>query len=262
VRLFCTTGSDYCSREFQSLCAKKRIEHVELSGCDQNDVVTVKEKIYLQDPAVQSLCQVVRLDRDTDTILKQPEFVILRTVLAKLDYDALVIADYGKGVFEGLWGEELIDLITRLIRQEKIPSFVNSKTPRRWSECPATFFVCNRHEFYAAWPEQHWSMPPPGAEYLVITLGESGATLFDHPFSKQQLPRLHSPSLATEVRDVTGAGDAFLAGIVYETLSRRRGFPYTFTAEDLESIVIGGQTWAAHCVGQIGVGVPIGEQNE
>jgi sugar/nucleoside kinase (ribokinase family) len=176
-----------------------------------------------------------------------------------MDPAALVVADYGKGVFEGLWGEEAIGMLARRAQKLGIPLFVNSKHPGRWAQAGATMLICNRDEFSRSWSADTWEQPAPETDYLIVTLGEHGAILYDHPAARIPCRTVHVLSAAANVVDVTGAGDAFLAGLVYETMTRRRGFPYDLTCEDLETILIGAQRWAAHCCSQIGVGAPIGE---
>jgi rfaE bifunctional protein kinase chain/domain len=260
VALLGITGMDDCSQEFRLLCASNRITWIDLNPIERGDILTAKERIYRRDPVNDAVRQIARLDRDSDVRLRQEGYQHLDEALAKMDPAALVVADYGKGVFEGLWGEEAIGMIARHARKIGVPLFVNSKYPDRWAEAGATMLVCNRDEFTRAWPRDTWQQPAPKTDYLIVTLGEHGATLYDHPSTKVPCRTVNVLSAATNVVDVTGAGDAFLAGIVYETMTRRRGFPYDFTCEDLESILVSAQHWAACCCSQIGVGTPIGDK--
>lgn len=59
--------------------------------------------------------------------------------------------------------------------------------------------------------------PGAGAGHVLITLGKHGA------YCAGPEGELHLPALPVKVVDVTGAGDAFLAGVAYGVL---RGEPF------------------------------------
>lgn len=259
VTLLGLCGIDECSAQFRSLCQTRQIEWHGLNQIYNQDVITVKERIYRREPS-GIVRQIARLDRDSDVRLRQDGYRYLEQRLVESAPDAIVVADYGKGLFEGLWGEEAIPMIARVARKLATPLFVNSKYPGRWVESGATMLVCNRQEMERAWPPETHHQPPPDADYFVVTMSEHGAMLFDHPAEQIPCRTVHTLSVAEEIVDVTGAGDAFLAGVVYEMLCRRRGLPYDLTCEDLEMLLIGGQRWSAHCLAQVGVGTPAGKE--
>ncbi len=260
VSLMGLSGIDECSTQFRNGCLSRGIQWINLNRIEQRDVMTVKERIYRQEPISGTLRQIARLDRDGETRLNQDGYRRLEEKLLQEDPAAIVVADYGKGLFEGLWGEEAIPAVARIARKMGAPLVVNSKYPGRWAEAGATMLVCNKQEMARAWPPETHHQPPPDCDYFVVTMSEHGAMLFDHPAQQCPCRTVHTLSVAEEVVDVTGAGDAFLAGLVYEMLSRRRGLPYDLTCEDLEMLLIGAQRWAAHCCAQVGVGTPAGKE--
>lgn len=262
VALTGLSGIDDHSVEFRTLCHQKDISWRGLNLVSHRDLMTVKERIYRREPQNGAIRQIARLDRDSDLRLSQDGYRRIAEEIENSKLDAIVVADYGKGVFEGLWGDEAIGTVARLARKTGVPLFVNSKYPGRWWETGATVLVCNMQELERAWPEDTWHKSAPNCCYLIVTMSEYGARIFVHPSRGVPCPTVHALSMAQEVVDVTGAGDAFLAGVVYQMLSRRRGFPYDLTCEDLETILIGGHEWARWCVGQLGVGIPIGEKNQ
>jgi rfaE bifunctional protein kinase chain/domain len=260
VTLMGLSGMDECSAQFREHCLSRGMKWIDLNRIEQRDVMTVKERVYRRDRDSVTVRQIVRLDRDGETRLNQGGYRRLEEKLLQEDPAAIVVADYGKGLFEGLWGEEAIPTVSRIARKLDAPLFVNSKYPRRWAEAGATMLVCNKQEMVRAWPPESHNLPPPDADYFVVTMSEHGAMLFDHPSVQTPCRTVHTLSTAEEVVDVTGAGDAFLAGLVYEMLSRRRGLPYDLTCEDLEMLLIGAQRWSGYCCAQVGVGTPIGKE--
>jgi sugar/nucleoside kinase (ribokinase family) len=126
-----------------------------------------------------------------------------------------------------------------------VPIIVNSKFPESWADFGADVFVSNHKE---------WGNGLAGfqARYIVTTQGAAGASILNpHGAGVDQ------NSYAEEVRDVTGAGDAFLAGVAEFVVSweMRR----TFTLEGrsmMMNFLEAGQRAAAHCVKQYGCGQP------
>jgi bifunctional ADP-heptose synthase (sugar kinase/adenylyltransferase) len=146
------------------------------------------------------------------------------------DIDALVISDYNKGFLSPM-------VIKNLCRQyEDIPIFSDSK--KKDLSC-----FCN---CYLKINEQEFELSSNILDNidLIVTLGERGAKYNGETFSTS--PR--------EVFDVCGAGDVFLASLVYgvleynslpkaialankaATLSVSKAQTYTLSPEDIETI--------------------------
>ena len=155
--------------------------------------------------------------------------------LDKYDFaelDAVVIADYNKGFVE----KELIEIIITKAAAANINVFVDSKKCdlSAYKNC---IIKINKLEFNKL-KEQ-----PEQCE-LIITMGEQGARWNRNTY----------PTEACDVFDVCGAGDTFLAALVYEQLETKsieKGIQfanhcsrlvvgkfgtYTLTSEDVKNI--------------------------
>jgi D-beta-D-heptose 7-phosphate kinase/D-beta-D-heptose 1-phosphate adenosyltransferase len=133
---------------------------------------------------------VLRIDEDVkDTALK------FEDIPYNLDnVDAIVVSDYDKGYIS-------YELVDQLINNFKGPVFVDTKKKdlARFKKC---IIKINQKEFNESISH------PDESTRLVVTCGENGAMFRGTIVS--------SPTV--EVVDVTGAGDTFLAALVYEYL--------------------------------------------
>jgi bifunctional ADP-heptose synthase (sugar kinase/adenylyltransferase) len=240
----------------------------------QVGINTVKERVYLQRPG-DRYRQVVRLDRDSDLTLQPPDVAgLLENLRNSLRCTptppVLVMVDYDKGMFTGDPGAQLVERLGAFVEEHRLLAVVNSKQPARWAQFPADALVCNCHEMDAAWPgfidEPAWSWPRLAANLVLVTLGEFGVAAYRavgtgcgglRTFVTTGLHR----SRATEVVDVTGAGDAFLAAIAVQLSHPAAPHPHgTEVSYDALSVLVGvGQDKAALCCRQYGVGSPIAE---
>ena len=160
--------------------------------------------------------QVVRVDRedvrpilDSELDKLQPR---LESLIAKMD--AIIIEDYGKGFVT----QNLLNTILSIAKKYNkiITVDPNPANPLEWSG--VTLVKPNRKEAFAAarkpFSEDMASVMEVGTElleqwkteYLLITLGEEGMVLFHPPETAY-----HTPTMAREVYDVSGAGDTAIA---------------------------------------------------
>jgi len=109
------------------------------------------------------------------------------------DYDAIVISDYDKGFVT----DEAIHAIRAAF---KGPIYMDTKKPNL-GDFPSIYIKINERELF-----ESTSLPDP--EMLIVTYGAKGAG---------HLKQLHRAP-ATEVVDVCGAGDVFLAALVAKHL--------------------------------------------
>ena len=160
--------------------------------------------------------QVVRVDREEpNRLTPQNRSTILQKALRLLPRcHALVLEDYGKGLFDQAFVDQLLEAAHRC----SIPSTVdpNVHNPLDWHG--ATLVKPNRLEAFGAvgLPDSqkpsdwisvgeellvNWS-----CRHLLLTLGEHGMILFQ---AGQKPHRI--PSRAREVYDVSGAGDTAIS---------------------------------------------------
>lgn len=110
-------------------------------------------------------------------------------------YDAVVISDYGKGVVS-------YELIEKII-ESKILTFVDTKKTDL-SRLQGAWVKINEDEYSKIRSE---------CTGLIVTKGANGAEVIHHEISSRP-PKV-------EVVDITGAGDTFLAAMVYMYLKTK-----------------------------------------
>lgn len=133
--------------------------------------------------------QILRIDQDS----RSPAIKLVSRI--SQTYDAVVISDYNKGAVD--------HRLIRDIRKDFVgPVFIDTKKPElaKFKDC---ILKINEREF-----QQRKSM----GEQLVVTLGDRGAVYHDHGTVTEFDP------FKVEVADVCGAGDTFLAALVYRYL--------------------------------------------
>jgi D-beta-D-heptose 7-phosphate kinase/D-beta-D-heptose 1-phosphate adenosyltransferase len=111
------------------------------------------------------------------------------------DADLVVVSDYDKGFLTES------DLVTIASFAKK--SFIDTKKPiRSWTSL-FSYIKINKREFEN--PANDVQTLSLYSEKIIVTLGESGAKIGSHYMR---------PSRKVEVKDVSGAGDTFLAALV------------------------------------------------
>ena len=130
--------------------------------------------------------QIARIDNDV-----QSDPIVFD--LDETSYDAVVISDYAKGVVD-------YGLVESILKQVKCPVFVDTK-------------LTELDRMQGAWVkinELEYSKIKTECTGLIVTRGARGADIMHH--------NIHCPAPVVEVVDVTGAGDTFLAAMVYQYL--------------------------------------------
>ncbi|MCX6935607.1 MAG: D-glycero-beta-D-manno-heptose-7-phosphate kinase [Verrucomicrobia bacterium] len=160
--------------------------------------------------------QVVRVDREEPSHLSPKERnAVLRKALQVLPRcDAVILEDYGKGLFD----QPFVDELLQAARKHKIPSAVDPNIHNSLHWNGATLVKPNRAEAFSALAQPDSSNPKDwiaageellvrwSCQHLLLTLGEHGMILFqpnEKPYS--------IPSRAREVYDVSGAGDTVIS---------------------------------------------------
>ena len=163
-------------------------KNLEALGCDVNFLHgAVSKKNRLIDERTKQ--QLLRIDNDTES---KP--ITFETAIPPV-YDAIVISDYNKGSVS-------YELIEELVKQVNIPIFVDTKKTdlARLDGC---YVKINKLEKSRATSEL------TNKEHLVVTYGDNGARWNEWIFPAE---------IAGDVTDVCGAGDTFLAAMVYRFL--------------------------------------------
>jgi len=137
---------------------------------------------------IKSKQQLLRMDND---VVSDP--IRFETDIPPV-YDAVVISDYGKGTVD-------YEVITDLIKTQTVPIFVDTKKTEL-AQLNGCYIKINALERSLA-----TSMPLP--EWLIVTHGDKGAE-----WNGWLVPA----KAIGDVVDVCGAGDTFLAALVYKFL--------------------------------------------
>jgi len=159
--------------------------------------------------------QVVRFDREEtsslSTNIKKRIISYCRKTLS--DVDAVILSDYDKG----LLSQELVEEVIALCKKDKKPVIVDPKVEHIAMYQGVTMITPNQQEAGEAsgikiLTDEDASRAASflqkkiGCEAVLITRGEQGMTLVEKNGSFA-----HIPTLATEVYDVTGAGDTVVS---------------------------------------------------
>ena len=162
-------------------------KNLETLGCEVNYLhgKESKKERLIDERSKQHL---VRIDRD---VASDP--ITFETAIPP-GYDAIVISDYNKGTVT-------YELIEELVKEVTIPIFVDTKKTdlARLSGC---YVKINALEKSRA-----TSLPDP--KHLIVTHGGHGA---------EWNGWVYAAEIVGDVTDVCGAGDTFLAALVYQFL--------------------------------------------
>lgn len=172
----------------------------------------------------------LRVDR-FDDLVKPFDFNDLTNEYNFVDYDAIVISDYDKGLLT----KDVLKKIFTTTKSSNIPTFMDTKKDiGEWAnEC--TFIKINEKEFNNP-KHQPIIQSTIFNGKLIVTLGSNGCRYKDKLF----------PTEKVEVRDVVGAGDTFLAGLVYGYLKNN----------DIEEAIKIANRLASNVVTKKGVALP------
>jgi rfaE bifunctional protein kinase chain/domain len=181
--------------------------------------------------------QLLRVDFETE-----PGHEVLAAKLADFearlaDTDAVILSDYGKG------GLKHIERMIALARAAKKPVLVDPKGDDYTRYRGATLLTPNRAEFREVagrWRDEddlgaraQKLRGELGLQALLVTRSEEGMTLY------REGGRLHVPTVAREVYDVSGAGDTVIA-ILGVMLAAGADFPEAVQmANKAAGIVVG-----------------------
>ncbi len=208
TRLVGILGRDYSARDVRSIAKDRKIS-TDFLVSDAERITTEKIRIVAHGQ------QVVRADFEAEEevggrALKK----LLASVRRALDgADVVVISDYGKGVICA----PLMDMVRDLCTRDGIPIMVDPKEGHFSLYRGAYVVSPNKNEagrFYNVRIRSEDELERVGrrlldnleASAILLTRGEEGMSLF----MKGRRSR-HFPTSASEVYDVTGAGDTVIA---------------------------------------------------
>jgi rfaE bifunctional protein kinase chain/domain len=163
--------------------------------------------------------QLVRVDREvTDAVAVELEDELLNKLSNCIEHaDIVLFSDYNKGLFSPALTQRLVEAIN-----QKGKKIIVDPKGLNYSKYKDTYIIKpNRKELAEAAKAEKIKtiddlqlasktiFEQTGAEYLVVTLSEEGMAIVS------ELTYKLLPVKATEVFDVTGAGDTVLAAMAY-----------------------------------------------
>lgn len=212
VSLAGITGNDSFGAEIKSILKTKNID-TQLILKDGSRTTTVKTRV------IASNHQIVRVDHeDTHAIDQQMEADFFTSLYPQLESsDIIILSDYNKGLLTKSLCLKIIEGCHQLQKKVIVDpkgldytkykgSFIIKPNRKELAEAAKTETIQNQEELVKA-AEVIFSTTD--STYLIVTLSEGGIAIIT-PESCEILP-----VRATEVYDVTGAGDTVIATLSY-----------------------------------------------
>ncbi|WP_183574539.1 D-glycero-beta-D-manno-heptose-7-phosphate kinase [Mucilaginibacter sp. X5P1] len=199
---------------------KQLIEILSNEGVQSGTIITdINRPTTIKTRVLAGNQQIVRIDRElTDALTPELEYELLNKLIAHIDEaDIVVLSDYNKGLFSPVFTQNIIKAAND--RQKKV--IVDPKGLNYEKYKGAFIIKPNKKELTEAAKAEKIKgiadvkeaakaiFEQTNVTYLVVTLSEEGMAIV----SKDDCKIL--PVKATEVFDVTGAGDTVLAAIAY-----------------------------------------------
>lgn len=240
-------GDDATGREITRI-----LENLKLSAeglvIDSDRTTSIKTRVVAHDQQVVRFDREIRSDIGSECVERLLDAV--RKDMGSLD--AIIIADYGKGVISA----ELMKELSALTRDTDIIVAVDPKTDNFSYYKGIDVLTPNHHEAGACCHMEiidEDSLIQAGNQILqdlhcraaLITRGKDGMTLFEESGEVS-----HIPTVARKVYDVTGAGDTVIAALV---LGMASGL-------DLKNAAIISNFAAGIVVGEVGTSTVTGEE--
>ena len=218
INNICSLGgkSVLCGVIGEDETGREVVEKLKSLGQTTNGIISEKDRrTSIKTRVVAHNQQVVRFDKESrkeigpDSVKRILGFI--REVMESLD--AVIVADYGKGVISG----ELLSEIRKLLKKSNIILSVDPKTENfRYYES-IDLMTPNHHEagaFCRVEIVNEETLIQAGTQIIqelncgsvLITQGKDGMTLFEKGGDIS-----HIPTVARQVFDVTGAGDTVIS---------------------------------------------------
>ena len=163
--------------------------------------------------------QLVRIDRETiDPISAELELILIEKLSHYIrQTDIIILSDYNKGLFSPSFTQGIIETAAKFGKKVIVDpkglnydkykgSFIIKPNRKELAEAAKTESIKNEIDLQAA---AKIIISKTCTEYLIVTLSEDGMAIITESETKLL------PVKATEVFDVTGAGDTVIAAIAY-----------------------------------------------
>lgn len=209
--LFGSTGADEANATLSNMLLDDDVDYRRSAAIDGAPTI-VKSRVVARGQ------QLIRIDRAGVPQAYAPSISYIKTMLELVaKCDCIIISDYARGFLD----DNLMHAIIDSARSLKKFIAVDSKPRRKLNFTNPTLLTANRAEAFALAEmfDDDPSILPIDAiaegiykryspEYLVVTLGKDGMFI-----CKKSKPIKHMPTVAREVFDPSGAGDAVTAAL-------------------------------------------------
>ena len=211
VMLLSVIGTDEAGRNLRNLLQRDQIDTSYLQAV--NDRPTIRKTRI-----TSSSHQLVRVDWERVHPISQEVQDWIMNGLKSIEFDALLISDYGKGALP----ISLLSNLLNLAVQRKVPAVVDPKGRDFSKYLHASLITPNRKEACDALgldpAEDHSGeelgrrlQSTFGLQNVLVTMGPKGMVLVPQSGSKDTPNPIELPAVAREVYDVSGAGDTVVA---------------------------------------------------
>jgi rfaE bifunctional protein kinase chain/domain len=204
-------GNDIHGEQLLTLMSERGMNVESVTG-DTNRPTTVKTRV------IANSQQVVRTDFESlDELSNESLEAVQASVLKNIkDVDAIILADYNKGLFS----EKMIGSILSIANENNVPVYVDPKHDHFYLFKGVRFFKPNANEFDQAMNSANIEDGSRAlqkildVEFVLVTLGASGMLLTTADES------IRIPTKALAVHDVSGAGDTVISVFTLADLAR------------------------------------------
>jgi D-beta-D-heptose 7-phosphate kinase / D-beta-D-heptose 1-phosphate adenosyltransferase len=211
VELISVLGNDESGRVLRKI--------LDSDGIDDSGLITVTDRPTVRKTRLtSSRQQMVRIDWEEIHPISEESQNKIIDKLEKMDFDALLISDYGKGALP----IRLLANILELAKKKKKPAVVDPKGRDYSKYLHATLITPNRSEACDALgvdPNHDWSgeelgrrlQKTFGVQNVLVTMGPKGMVMVPAAPDGHSDKTIVLPAIAKEVYDVSGAGDTVVA---------------------------------------------------
>lgn len=196
----------------KKILKKKKIHNFFLKNKNFHNIT--KERI------ISNNLQIARIDNEKKTFHTSQSLKKIHDYFKKNIhlFKAIVVSDYNKGLINS----DVIKIIILHSKKNNIPVFVDPKKSNPKIYAGVNFITPNLKEFKNFYPSLNYSkkikkiFEITAINYLVVTNGSKGSFIIN-----KKLKKINFKGFKVIKRDVSGAGDTFLASLVYSFLKTR-----------------------------------------